>query len=83
MIIIDSDTCVLCGLCTAVCPPDAMELTPTQLVVHSNCTDCGWCVPYCPVGAISGAGRSAAGLGTSPTRTSRARRIGYSRGVRG
>jgi len=54
MINIDSDICVLCGLCTAVCPPDAMELTPTQLVVHSNCTDCGWCVPYCPVGAISG-----------------------------
>jgi L-aspartate semialdehyde sulfurtransferase ferredoxin len=54
LIVIDQDTCVLCGLCTGVCPPDAMELTPTQLVVHSNCTDCGWCVPYCPVGAISG-----------------------------
>ena len=54
MIVIDPTICVLCGLCTGVCPPDALELTPTALEVHSNCTDCGWCVPYCPVGAISG-----------------------------
>ena len=54
MIAIDDDTCVLCGLCTGVCPPDALELTPARLVVHPNCTDCGWCVAYCPVGAISG-----------------------------
>jgi len=54
MITIDDDVCVLCGLCTGVCPPDAMELTSQRLVVHSNCTDCGWCVAYCPVGAISG-----------------------------
>ena len=32
MIVIDRDICVLCGLCTAVCPPDAMELTPTELL---------------------------------------------------
>ncbi|HYA11064.1 MAG TPA: 4Fe-4S binding protein [Thermoplasmata archaeon] len=54
MIVIDPACCVLCGLCTAVCPPNALELTPTSLEVHSTCTDCGWCVPYCPVGAISG-----------------------------
>ena len=54
MITIDPGTCVLCGLCTGVCPPNALELTPEALEVHSTCTDCGWCVPYCPVGAISG-----------------------------
>ncbi len=54
MIVIDAETCVLCGLCTGVCPPNALELTPERLAVHDNCTDCGWCVPYCPVGAISG-----------------------------
>ena len=54
MVAIDPATCVLCGLCTGVCPPNAMELTPDALLVHANCTDCGWCVPYCPVGAISG-----------------------------
>ena len=58
MVEIDPDICVLCGLCTGVCPPNAMELTATRLVVHTNCTDCGWCVPYCPVGAISGDARS-------------------------
>ncbi|MGA7861953.1 MAG: 4Fe-4S binding protein [Thermoplasmata archaeon] len=51
---VDSDTCVLCGLCTGVCPPNALELTPTQLHVLTNCTGCGWCIPYCPVGALSG-----------------------------
>lgn len=57
MITIDDAVCVLCGLCTGVCPPDALELTAARLEVRSNCTDCGWCVAYCPVGAISG-GRS-------------------------
>ena len=55
MIRIDPDTCVLCGLCTGVCPPNALELTPVALVVLPNCSTCGLCVPYCPVGAISGA----------------------------
>ncbi len=54
MIHVDHDVCVLCGLCTGVCPPNALELTSHRLEVRSNCTDCGWCVPYCPVGALSG-----------------------------
>ena len=48
MVIVDPDVCVLCGLCTGVCPPNAMELTPTRLEVLSNCTECGWCVPVLP-----------------------------------
>ena len=55
MITIDPEVCVLCGLCTGVCPPNALELEPDRLRVLDHCTDCGWCVPYCPVGAISGA----------------------------
>jgi NAD-dependent dihydropyrimidine dehydrogenase PreA subunit len=51
---VNPDICVLCGLCTAVCPPNALELTPTVLKVLDNCTSCGWCLPYCPVGAITG-----------------------------
>ncbi len=54
MIELDESTCVLCGLCTGVCPPNALELTSVRLVVKPTCTDCGWCVPYCPVGALSG-----------------------------
>ncbi|MHB1434601.1 MAG: ATP-binding protein [Thermoplasmata archaeon] len=52
---IDESSCVLCGLCTGVCPPNALALTPQKLEVLSHCTECGWCVPFCPVGAISGA----------------------------
>lgn len=54
MITVDHEACVLCGLCTGVCPPNALELGRTRLEVLPNCTDCGWCVPYCPVGALSG-----------------------------
>ncbi len=53
MIRVDEATCVLCGLCTGVCPPNALELTPQRLEVLSRCSDCGWCIPYCPVGALS------------------------------
>ncbi|MGI0132921.1 MAG: 4Fe-4S binding protein [Thermoplasmata archaeon] len=54
MIQVDDDVCVLCGLCTGVCPPNAMELRPDRLVILPHCTGCGLCVPYCPVGAITG-----------------------------
>ncbi|HEV2317883.1 MAG TPA: 4Fe-4S binding protein [Thermoplasmata archaeon] len=51
---VNPDICVLCGLCTGVCPPNALELEPNVLRVLDHCTGCGWCIPYCPVGAISG-----------------------------
>ncbi|EQD56261.1 4Fe-4S ferredoxin iron-sulfur-binding domain-containing protein, partial [mine drainage metagenome] len=54
VVTIDETSCVLCGLCTGVCPPNALELTRERLEVLAHCTDCGWCVPFCPVGAISG-----------------------------
>jgi NAD-dependent dihydropyrimidine dehydrogenase PreA subunit len=54
IVTVDPDTCVLCGLCTGVCPPNSLELTATKLEVHDTCTGCGLCLPYCPVGAISG-----------------------------
>ncbi len=54
MIRVDPESCCLCGLCVGVCPPDALDLTPSELRVLPQCTDCGWCVPYCPVGALSG-----------------------------
>ncbi len=53
MIQVDDDTCVLCGLCTGVCPPNALDLAPDRLMVRPHCSGCGWCVPYCPVGALS------------------------------
>lgn len=52
MIVVDQDACVACGLCTGVCPPNALEITPDVLRVLPHCSTCGWCVPYCPVGAL-------------------------------
>ncbi|MCI4367519.1 MAG: 4Fe-4S binding protein [Thermoplasmata archaeon] len=51
---VDPGLCVLCGLCTGVCPPNALDLTPERLLVLPHCSGCGLCVPYCPVGALSG-----------------------------
>lgn len=51
---VDAGLCVLCGLCTGVCPPNALDLTVKSLRVLPHCSECGWCVPYCPVGALSG-----------------------------
>ena len=55
-IAVDASLCVLCGLCTGVCPPNALDLTPTALMVLPHCSTCGLCVPYCPVGALHGPG---------------------------
>ena len=55
-IVIDEDSCVDCGLCTGVCPTQALILDPEsfQLVFkRSRCVVCEQCIPTCPVGAIS------------------------------
>ncbi|MDJ0634478.1 MAG: NIL domain-containing protein [Xenococcaceae cyanobacterium MO_188.B29] len=55
-IAIDEDSCVDCGLCTGVCPTQALILDPEsfQLVFkRSRCVVCEQCIPTCPVGAIS------------------------------
>ena len=55
-ILIDEAVCVHCGLCTGVCPTEALTLDPTsfQLVFHrSRCVMCEQCIPTCPVQAIS------------------------------
>ncbi|MGQ9864927.1 MAG: NIL domain-containing protein [Pseudanabaenaceae cyanobacterium] len=55
-IAIDETRCVDCGLCTGVCPTQALQLHPEsyQLVFHrSRCIVCEQCVPACPYQAIS------------------------------
>jgi formate hydrogenlyase subunit 6/NADH:ubiquinone oxidoreductase subunit I len=55
-ILIDEDLCVHCGLCTGVCPTQALSLEPKSfrlMFTRSKCIVCGQCIPTCPVQAIS------------------------------
>jgi L-aspartate semialdehyde sulfurtransferase ferredoxin len=55
-ILIDEDVCVHCGLCTGVCPTEALTLDPKTFMLNftrSRCIVCEQCVPTCPVQAIS------------------------------
>ena len=54
-ILIDEDTCVHCGLCTGVCPTEALTLDSQFRLsfTRSRCIVCEQCVPTCPVQAIS------------------------------
>ncbi len=55
-ILIDEDSCVDCGLCTGVCPTQALTLHPQTFELNfqrSRCIVCEQCIPTCPVQAIS------------------------------
>lgn len=55
-ILIDEDTCVHCGLCTGVCPTEALTLDPKTFQLNFNrsrCIVCEQCIPTCPVQAIT------------------------------
>jgi formate hydrogenlyase subunit 6/NADH:ubiquinone oxidoreductase subunit I len=55
-ILIDENACVDCGLCTGVCPTEALTLDPKTFKLNftrSRCIVCEQCIPTCPVQAIS------------------------------
>ncbi|NJL83001.1 MAG: 4Fe-4S binding protein [Chloroflexaceae bacterium] len=55
-IVIDESLCVDCGLCTGVCPTEALTLDPDTWrlqFLRSRCVVCEQCIPACPVQAIS------------------------------
>jgi ferredoxin len=55
-IAIDENSCVHCGLCTGVCPTEALILAPESFQLNfrrSRCIVCEQCVPTCPVSAIT------------------------------
>jgi L-aspartate semialdehyde sulfurtransferase ferredoxin len=55
-IVIDEEACVDCGLCTGVCPTQALTLDPESFKLNftrSRCVVCEQCIPTCPVQAIS------------------------------
>jgi len=63
-ILLDVDSCVLCGLCADVCPVDVISLVPTEqvnggpgatvlLLDESRCIRCALCIDRCPSRALS------------------------------
>lgn len=55
-ILIDEEKCVDCGLCTGVCPTEALILDPNSFrlkFLRSHCVVCEQCIPACPLQAIS------------------------------
>ncbi len=55
-ILIDEAICVDCGLCTGVCPTQALTLDPETFYLtftRSRCIVCEQCISACPVQAIS------------------------------
>ncbi len=53
---IDAALCVDCGLCTGVCPTEALRIqAPTWQLefLRNRCVMCEQCIPTCPVQAIS------------------------------
>lgn len=53
---INPDECIGCGVCTGVCPVEAIsqdDKTSKYVIDPQKCTDCGACPDTCPTGAIS------------------------------
>ncbi|WP_107668388.1 NIL domain-containing protein [Cyanothece sp. BG0011] len=53
---INEEQCVDCGLCTGVCPTEALTLDRETFKLtfrRSLCVVCEQCIPACPVQAIS------------------------------
>jgi len=52
---IHEDSCVHCGLCTGICPTEALSLDPKTFqlkFMRIRCIVCEQCIPVCPVQAI-------------------------------
>jgi len=51
---VNEETCLNCGLCSKICPFEAIEMNNDKTVVnYDKCMGCGVCVAKCRPGAIS------------------------------
>lgn len=52
----DEDSCIHCGICTAMCPTDALLLDQADKTIRfdvDKCSACGMCTRVCPVKAMT------------------------------
>lgn len=55
-VIIDIDSCILCGLCSRKCPADAIKVdraAGTWAIQRFGCVQCSSCVDCCPKKCLS------------------------------
>ncbi|MCI5129234.1 MAG: 4Fe-4S dicluster domain-containing protein, partial [Candidatus Electrothrix sp. AUS3] len=53
MLIVNTETCIGCGVCEANCAFGAITVENSIAVVGDSCTLCGSCVDSCEVEALS------------------------------
>ena len=53
--VVDKSVCVACGVCTKICPRNAIFIYRGcyAMVEENKCVGCGLCAGACPAGCIS------------------------------
>lgn len=49
---VNTRRCILCGICQAICPVEAISIGRTVMINQDLCTGCGQCVAVCPRQAL-------------------------------